>query len=107
MSDFGPRAVYNGMPRGFWAVGDLLSQWMWCSWALELTDETGRDFRCGGHGDGARLAFQQVSPDVRLWSRDPEHAGPFARTRVNQRHLPGIKVPESIRITSDGLEAAD
>ncbi len=64
-------------------------------------------FGAGGMGTALALLFSKSAQDVRLWSRDPEHAGPFARTRVNERHLPGIVVPESIRITSDGLEAAD
>ena len=51
----------------------------------------------GGMGTALRLACSARSvADVRLWSRDPEHAAEFARIRVNERHLPGIKVPESI-----------
>ena len=50
----------------------------------------------GGMGTALALLFGKAGADVRLWSRDPEHAAEFARTRVNVRHLPGIKVPETV-----------
>jgi len=60
----------------------------------------------GGMGTALALLFGKSVADVRLWSRDPEHARQFARSRVNHRHLPGINVPESVRITAAGAEAA-
>ena len=60
----------------------------------------------GGMGTALALLFGKASADVRLWSRDPEHAAEFGRARVNARHLPGIKVPETVRITAAGGEAA-
>ena len=56
----------------------------------------------------ALLLLAKRRADVRLWSRDPEHAiESAARTlRVNARHLPGIKVPETVRITAAVAEAA-
>ena len=59
----------------------------------------------GGMGTALALLLSKAVADVRLWSRDPEHAAQFARTRINERHLPGIKVPESIRITAAAAEA--
>jgi glycerol-3-phosphate dehydrogenase (NAD(P)+) len=60
----------------------------------------------GGMGTALALLFGKTAPDVRLWSRDPAHAQDFASTRVNARHLPGIKVPESVMITAECSEAA-
>ena len=60
----------------------------------------------GGMGTALALLFGKAGADVRLWSRDPEHAAEFARTRVNARHLPGITVPETVRITADAADAA-
>ena len=60
----------------------------------------------GGMGTALALLFGKAGADVRLWSRDPEHAALFARTRVNARHLPGITVPETVRITAAAAEAA-
>ena len=56
----------------------------------------------GGMGTALALLFARSAVEVRLWSRDPGHAREFARTRVNERHLPGIRVPDLVRITSGG-----
>src|SRR5271154_627502 len=60
----------------------------------------------GGMGTALALLFGKAGADVRLWSRDPEHAAEFASTRVNARHLPGITVPEAVKITAAGADAA-
>jgi glycerol-3-phosphate dehydrogenase (NAD(P)+) len=60
----------------------------------------------GGMGTALALLFARSVADVRLWSRDRAHAEEFARVRVNERHLPGIKVPEPVYITSSASEAA-
>jgi glycerol-3-phosphate dehydrogenase (NAD(P)+) len=60
----------------------------------------------GGMGTALTLLLSKAVADVRLWSRDPEHAAQFAKTRINERHLPGIRVPESLRITAAAAEAA-
>ncbi len=60
----------------------------------------------GGMGTALALLFGKAVADVRLWSRDSEHAAEFAQTRINSRHLPGIRVPESVTITSAGTLAA-
>jgi glycerol-3-phosphate dehydrogenase (NAD(P)+) len=60
----------------------------------------------GGMGTALSLLFARSVGDVRLWSRDAGHAREFTASRINQRHLPGIAVPDSIRITADGHEAA-
>jgi glycerol-3-phosphate dehydrogenase (NAD(P)+) len=60
----------------------------------------------GGMGTALALLFGKSVSDVRLWSRDHDHAVEFASTRVNARHLPGITVPETVMITDDGARAA-
>ena len=60
----------------------------------------------GGMGTALALLFGRDVADVRLWSRDREHAALLARTRVNERHLPGIVLPESIRVTPSAAQAA-
>jgi len=57
-------------------------------------------------GTALALLFARSVADVRIWSRDRAHAEEFARARVNLRHLPGIRVPESVLITADGEAAA-
>jgi glycerol-3-phosphate dehydrogenase (NAD(P)+) len=60
----------------------------------------------GGMGTALALLFGKAVADVRLWSREPAHAEQIARTRVNERHLPGIEVPELVRVTAAAAQAA-
>ena len=39
--------------------------------------------------------------DVTLWARDPAQAEAIARTRRNERYLPGIEIPAAVKVTSD------
>jgi glycerol-3-phosphate dehydrogenase (NAD(P)+) len=56
-------------------------------------------------GTALALLFGKASADVRLWCRDSGHAEQFARTRFNERHLPGIRVPGSAKITAVAAQA--
>jgi glycerol-3-phosphate dehydrogenase (NAD(P)+) len=58
-------------------------------------------------GTALALLFAKAVADVRLWSRDPEHAAQFASIHINDRHLPGIEVPDLVRITADVAVATD
>src|SRR5690349_9314155 len=60
----------------------------------------------GGMGTALAVLLSKSVADVRLWSRDPEHAQQLGRTRINARHLPGIALPASIAITCEGAAAA-
>jgi glycerol-3-phosphate dehydrogenase (NAD(P)+) len=57
-------------------------------------------------GTALSLLFARSVGEVRLWSRDPVRAGEFQASRTNLRHLPGIVVPDAVRITSDADEVA-
>ena len=59
----------------------------------------------GGMGTAMALVFARSVGDVRVWARDPEHARAIAESRCNRRHLPGIPIPESIRVLGDAAEA--
>lgn len=61
----------------------------------------------GGMGTALALLFGKAVPDVRIWSRDRQHAELFARLRVNERHLPGIRVPDSVLVSNDARLAAE
>lgn len=61
----------------------------------------------GGMGTALALQFSKEVPDVRLWARDPESAERLAARRVNERHLPGIAIGPSIRITGNAREAVE
>jgi glycerol-3-phosphate dehydrogenase (NAD(P)+) len=57
-------------------------------------------------GTALALLFGKAVQDIRLWSRDRQHAEDLARLRVNERHLLGIKVPESVRISHVARDVA-
>jgi len=60
----------------------------------------------GGWGTAVALLLAQ-KPDhaVRLWSAHPESAKKLIETRENARLLPGVAIPDSVRITADENEA--
>lgn len=51
----------------------------------------------GAWGTGLALSFCKEH-SVTLWSRDAAHLDEMARTRANERFLPGFSLPDSIRI---------
>ncbi len=52
-------------------------------------------------GTALALLFDKAGSEVRLWSRSVARAGEMARIRQNDRHLPGIDIPDRILVTSD------
>lgn len=46
-----------------------------------------------------------VLPELVLWGRDPDAMTRMARTRVNERYVPGTHLPEPLRMSSDLQEA--
>jgi glycerol-3-phosphate dehydrogenase (NAD(P)+) len=43
--------------------------------------------------------------DVTLWARDPAQAEALARTRRNERYLPGVEIPAAVKVTSTLADA--
>ncbi len=59
----------------------------------------------GGWGTAmAILLAQEPSHRVRLWSAHPENAERMRASRANERLLSGVKIPDSVEITSDEAE---
>ncbi len=61
-----------------------------------------------GAGSWGTTVASLVSPrhDTVLWARDPEQAASTERSRVNAKYLPGVRLPDELRVTSDLAEAA-
>lgn len=56
--------------------------------------------------DGWSVDDQVREPlEVHLWGRDTESMARMARTRVNQRYVPGLHLPDSLHITDDLAQA--
>lgn len=52
----------------------------------------------GAFGTALAIALGREGRAVTLWAREP---GDMARTRRNERHLPGVDLPEAITVTAD------
>jgi glycerol-3-phosphate dehydrogenase (NAD(P)+) len=64
----------------------------------------------GSGGWGTALAVhlaQRPGVTVRLWGAHPATVARLAAARENAAQLPGVPIPDSIRITADPAEAAD
>src|SRR6188768_2618225 len=60
----------------------------------------------GAMGTGCSILLaDRPDESVTLWSRTPAVAAEISEFRENRRLLPGVILPESIRITSDLAEA--
>ncbi|MCA9027910.1 MAG: NAD(P)-dependent glycerol-3-phosphate dehydrogenase [Planctomycetaceae bacterium] len=55
----------------------------------------------------AILLADHAGQDVSIWAREADNPQRIAETRVNERFLPGVPIPESIEITSDIKEAVE
>jgi glycerol-3-phosphate dehydrogenase (NAD(P)+) len=60
----------------------------------------------GGWGTTLSIILCNNGHDVSLWEFDAEYAAQLRQTRINERFLPGIPIPPSIKITEDIKEAA-
>ena len=45
--------------------------------------------------------------DVTLWARDPAQAESMARSRRNERYLPGVEIPAAVKVSADFPQDAD
>jgi glycerol-3-phosphate dehydrogenase (NAD(P)+) len=62
-------------------------------------------FGAGAWGTALALAFQRAH-EVVLWGRNEAHVDELARTRCNERYLPGVALPGALAVTGDFAQAA-
>ena len=55
----------------------------------------------GGWGTALAVLWAKGGNAVTLWGHNPERAGRLRETRENSEYLPGVKIPESICVTSE------
>ena len=53
----------------------------------------------------AGLSGEGPAPEVVLWGRDAEAMSRIARTRVNERYVPGTHLPDPLQVTADLAQA--
>ena len=61
----------------------------------------------GGWGTALAIVLESRQHAVRLWVYEPDLADHMRRSRVNERFLSEVRIPDPIRITSSLREAAD
>lgn len=55
----------------------------------------------GGWGTALAICWAKRGNAVTLWGHNPERAARLRETRENAEYLPGIRLPDSIHVTSD------
>lgn len=55
----------------------------------------------GGWGTALAALWSKRGNDIILWGNDPERTERLRASRENAEYLPGVKVPEAVRVTSD------
>jgi glycerol-3-phosphate dehydrogenase (NAD(P)+) len=61
----------------------------------------------GGWGTALSLVLESGGHGVRLWVYEPDLAEEMRATRVNERFLPGVRIPDAVRVTSSLAEAVE
>lgn len=59
----------------------------------------------GGMGTALAVLFARSVRSVQLWARSASQGAEIARTRENQRHLPGVRLPETVEIPPNACDA--
>jgi glycerol-3-phosphate dehydrogenase (NAD(P)+) len=55
----------------------------------------------GGWGTALAVLWAKRGNAITLWGNDPERTAKLHETRENSEYLPGVKLPDAIRVTSD------
>jgi glycerol-3-phosphate dehydrogenase (NAD(P)+) len=55
----------------------------------------------GGWGTALAVLWSKRGNAITLWGNDPERAAKLRETRENSEYLPGVKLPDAVRVTSD------
>jgi glycerol-3-phosphate dehydrogenase len=76
----------------------VMLQWEWLGGATPL--RRAAIVGAGAWGTGLAVALARAGLDVDLGCRSREQAELLARARTNDRYLPGIALPERVRVTS-------
>ena len=61
----------------------------------------------GGWGTANAVLLSGLGHSVSLWGRNPDQVAQMRELRENQQYLPGVAIPESVRLTSDSAEAVE
>jgi 1-acyl-sn-glycerol-3-phosphate acyltransferase len=90
----------RGVMERLWACIELQWEWLGGTAPLRRAEIVG----AGAWGTGLAIALARAGLHVELGCRTEEQARRLAKTRVNDRYLPGVTLPKSIQVmTADRL----
>lgn len=99
-------ALARAVTDRIWPCIELQWEWLGGTPALRRAAIVG----AGSWGTGLAVAFARAGLEVELGCRTAEQAARLERSRVNDHYLPGVRLPEAIRVTTAdrlALERAD
>ena len=88
--------IARGVIERVWACVEL--QWEWLGGTAPL--RRAAIIGAGAWGTGLAVMLSRAGLEVELGCRTEEQARDLAETRVNERYLPGVTLPESITVTT-------
>ncbi len=60
---------------------------------------------CGGFGTALAVTLARAGRDVAMWGHDPENTKALEAKRHNERYLEGVRLPDSVLVTTDSQAA--
>src|SRR6187401_2936444 len=60
----------------------------------------------GGWGTALAILWAKQGNEITLWGHNPDRTEKIRRTRENRDYLPGVRLPDSIDVSSDIAECA-
>src|SRR3982751_730713 len=102
VEDPSPQMARAVMER-LWACIELQWEWLGGTAPLRRAAIVG----AGAWGTGLAVALARGGLEVELGCRTAEQAARLARTRVNDRYLPGVRLPNAVAVTTADALALD
>ncbi|MBW3607951.1 MAG: 1-acyl-sn-glycerol-3-phosphate acyltransferase [Actinobacteria bacterium] len=96
-------ALARAVTGRIWPCIELQWEWLGGTPALRRAAIVG----AGSWGTGLAVAFARAGLEVELGCRTEQQAVALQRSRVNHHYLPGIRLPESVRVTNAARLALD
>lgn len=96
-------SLARGVTDRIWPCIELQWEWLGGTPALRRAAIVG----AGSWGTGLAVAFARAGLEVELGCRTQQQAERLARTRVNDHYLPGVRLPDAVRVTTAAELALD
>jgi glycerol-3-phosphate dehydrogenase (NAD(P)+) len=95
--------VARAVTDRIWPCIELQWEWLGGTPALRRAAIIG----AGAWGTGLAVAFARAGLEVELGCRTEQQAARLERTRVNDHYLPGVRLPDAVRVAGAGRLALD